>query len=134
VKLLFDTHVFLWWTSSPERLPSTVVEQLCSPQSELYLSAASAWEVRIKEQLNRLNLSEPWQTIVDREVTQNGLQLLPISFLHTNNLLNLQPLHKDPFDRMLMAQSLAEEMFLVSGDSWIHSYPSIRVLWGLSNL
>jgi len=129
VKLLFDTHVFLWWTSSPERLPSTVVEQLCSPQSELYLSAASAWEVRIKEQLNRLNLSEPWQTIVDREVTQNGLQLLPISFLHTNNLLNLQPLHKDPFDRMLMAQSLAEEMYLVSGDSWIHSYPNIRVLW-----
>ena len=129
MKLLFDTHAFLWWTSSPERLPSTVVEQLCSPQSELYLSAASAWEVRIKEQLNRLNLSEPWQTIVDREVTQNGLQLLPISFLHTNNLLNLQPLHKDPFDRMLMAQSLAEEMYLVSGDSWIHSYPNIRVLW-----
>lgn len=88
-----------------------------------------AWEVRIKEQLNRLTLSEPWQTIVDREVAQNGLQLLPISFFHTNHVHRLQPLHQDPFDRMLMAQSLAEEMFLVSGNSWIRSYPEIRVFW-----
>lgn len=129
MRLLFDTHCFLWWIAEPERLPSAVIDALRSPQSELYLSAASAWEVRIKTQLGRLMLSEPWERLVEREVSENGLHLLPITVMHTDQLITLEPLHRDPFDRMLMAQSKAETMRLVSGDSWIHEYPDIDILW-----
>lgn len=129
MRLLFDTHCFLWWIAQPERLPSAVIEALRSTQSELYLSAASAWEVRIKTQLGRLKLSEPWERVVTREVSQNGLRLLPITVMHTDHLIMLEPLHRDPFDRLLMAQSKAEKMHLVSGDSWIHEYAGIDILW-----
>lgn len=76
-----------------------------------------------------MTLSVPWETIVQREVLTNGIQLLPITFRHTDSLADLPLLHRDPFDRILMAQARAEELTLVSDDDFIAEYPDISVLW-----
>ena len=129
MKLLFDTHSFLWWTTEPERLPARALQALSDAKTEMVLSSASAWEVRIKTAIGRLNLDTPWRTIVDREVVQNGLQLLPITFSHTDRLVQLELIHRDPFDRILIAQAINEEAMLVTGDSLIGQYPDVTVLW-----
>ncbi len=76
-----------------------------------------------------MELDTPCPTIVDREVVQNGLQLLPITFSHTDRLSQLEPLHRDPFDRMLIAQAIDEEATLVTGDGWIGQYSGVTILW-----
>ncbi len=129
MRLLLDTHTFLWWATSPDRLPDRARTAIAAAESEIYLSAASAWEVRIKEGIHRLTLSVPWETIVQREVLTNGLQLLPITFRHTDRLRDLPLIHRDPFDRILMAQSRAEDLTLVSDDDRIAEYPDVSVLW-----
>jgi PIN domain nuclease of toxin-antitoxin system len=130
VKLLLDTQVVLWWATDPGRVPAPVIDTLTSPTTELYFSAASSWEVQIKIGLGRLTLTEPWDAIVDREVTRNGVNLLPVTFPHTYRLGDLPPLHRDPFDRLLLAQSIAEGMRLVSGDAKLHEYPDAPIFWG----
>jgi len=129
VKLLFDTHAFLWWATDPDRLPGAVLEMVQTVGTEVYLSAASSWEVEIKAGLGKLELVTPWQTIVEREVVRNGFQLLPITFAHTYKLGALPPIHRDPFDRILIAQSLSDGMKLVSVDAKLRDYPDISVLW-----
>ena len=129
MRLLRDTHAFLWWATAPDRLPGTARSVIEDPAAEIYLSAASAWEVRIKQGIGRLRLDEPWVMIVEREVNTNGLRRLPVTFSHTNGLEPLPPLHRDPFDRILIAQALVEEMTLVSGDAIVREYPDVRVVW-----
>jgi PIN domain nuclease of toxin-antitoxin system len=129
MRLLLDTHTFLWWATSPDLLPERAKTVIAAAESEVYLSAASAWEVRIKEGIRRLTLSVPWETIVQREVLTNGVQLLPITFRHTHRLPGLPLIHRDPFDRILMAQALSEDLTLVSGDARISEYPDVPVLW-----
>ncbi len=129
MRALLDTHVFLWWATDPDRLPGTVVDLCRSVQTELYLSAASSWEVQIKQRIGKLRLSDPWREIVEREVTQNGVNLLPITFAHTYRLGKIPPLHRDPFDRLLLAQSIVEEASLVTGDTKLHRYPDAPIIW-----
>jgi PIN domain nuclease of toxin-antitoxin system len=129
MRLLLDTHSFLWWTGAPERLPSSVRAALLEPANQLYLSAASSWEIQIKTALGRLELSRRLRSIVEREISRNGLRLLPITFDHTQHLGGFGRLHRDPFDRILMAQAVAEEMTLVSGDTQVHRYGGVSLLW-----
>ena len=124
MRLLLDTHVFLWWLADDRRLDSEEREAIRNPENDVYLSAASVWEIVIKQALGRLRTPEPASTAALRL----GLQPLPITFEHAEATAALPPLHNDPFDRLLMAQARAESLTLVSHD------PAIRAYLGLAFL
>lgn len=121
-QLLLDTHIFLWLNDCPERLSKRAIEICAKLANDLFLSLVSLWEIQIKSQLGKLQMSVPWQTMVQRQQDENGLQLLAISKAHIEQLGLLTLRHRDPFDRMLIAQAQAETMSLVSSDSVFSSY------------
>ena len=129
MRFLLDTHAFLWWATDAKRLPSPARNAINDPQNEAYLSAVVGWEVQIKRGLGRIVFSTPWSEIVDHEVTRNGFLHLPITIAHTEPVGELPAIHRDPFDRLLIAQSFVEKMTLVTGDEKIAQYPGVSVLW-----
>src|SRR4051794_4636130 len=115
MKLLLDTHVLVWWDSDPSRLSVTALTALVDPTNEIMLSVASAWEIVIKSALGKLELRLPLEEIL-RQQQLNGLTLLPISLDHVLAVEHLPSLHKDPFDRVLIAQATVESATLISAD------------------
>jgi PIN domain nuclease of toxin-antitoxin system len=127
MKLLLDTHVFLWWALTPERLPRPVMAACTDPATTLLFSTASVWEIQIKAALGKLTLHQPLPEVVASQL-DNGLQLLPITLDHALRVGDLPLYHKDPFDRMLIAQALVEDAVLASADAAVAAYPVAR-LW-----
>ncbi len=121
--LLLDTHVFLWWRSDPEQIPAPALEAIARADLVL-VSAASAWEAAIKVSLGRLELPEP----LEAGVLASGFERLPITFAHAEAAAALPPHHKDPFDRMLVAQARLEGLVLVTHDRQLASY-QVETLW-----
>jgi PIN domain nuclease of toxin-antitoxin system len=128
VRLLLDTHVLLWWDSEPSKIPPSTLQILENPQNNLWISIVSLWEIQIKTQLGKLKLNLPLQDLVAQQQQINGLQLLPIDLRHVLALEALPYHHKDPFDRLLIAQSIAENLVCVSADSVFKQY-AISLLW-----
>jgi PIN domain nuclease of toxin-antitoxin system len=124
VRLLLDTHVFLWWLADDRRLGAAEREAIRDSENDVYLSAASVWEIVIKQALGRLRTPEP----ASAAALRLGLQPLPITFEHAEATSALPPLHHDPFDRLLMAQAKAESLTLVSHDPAIRTYPGLAFL------
>lgn len=122
-RLLLDTHVFLWWRTDAERLSATVREAIASSDI-VFVSAASAWEIAIKTALGRVRLPEA----VEIGVAASGFNRLPIGFSHAELAGTLPPHHRDPFDRMLVAQATVEQLTLVSHDRLLAAY-GVDVLW-----
>lgn len=129
MKLLLDTHVFIWWTCDPDTIPAQTLKALQNSSNEVFFSSAVSWEVQIKLAIGKITFREPWETIVRREVEKNSFRVLPVTLEHTFSLQNLPPIHKDPFDRMLIAQALTEECILVTNDTLISDYPDVAILW-----
>lgn len=129
MKLLLDTHVFLWWDHQPHQLPSHILGLLKNPQHDIFLSVASVWEMQIKQQLGKLDLHLPLAQLITDQQVMGGLQILPILPSHALAVADLPLIHKDPFDRMLIAQANIEHMSLVSADAMVRQYP-VSVLWG----
>jgi len=127
MKLLLDTHAFLWWDSDPTRLSANALSALQDQANEVWLSVASVWEVVIKTQLGKLSLRLPLAEIIAQQQA-NGLQILPLTLVHVQAVEGLPAIHKDPFDRVLIAQSIVEGAQLVSIDPVVRQY-SCRVLW-----
>ncbi|MEL6777513.1 MAG: type II toxin-antitoxin system VapC family toxin [Cyanobacteria bacterium J06597_16] len=121
-QLLLDTHIFLWLNDRPENLSQAAIESCATPTNELFLSLVSLWEIQIKSQLGKLQISVPWQTMVQRQRDDNGLQILAISEAHIDQLGSLELHHRDPFDRLLIAQAQIEKMRLVSADRAFSNY------------
>jgi PIN domain nuclease of toxin-antitoxin system len=119
-----DTHVFLWWCADDRRLGAVLRGALRDGANEVYLSAASVWEMKIKEALGRLRTPEP----VSAAALRLGFEPLPIHFRHAEATSQLPPLHRDPFDRMLVAQARVESLTLVTRDPAIRSYPGLGLL------
>lgn len=118
MKLLLDTHVLLWWLASPEALAPPALKAISNPTNEVYVSAASLWEMSIKQNLGKLSL--PGNPV---EVLESmGFTMLDISAEHGWRAGDLPPHHKDPFDRMLVAQADIESMVLVTRDTHIPRY------------
>lgn len=115
--LLLDTHIFLWLNDQPEKLSRAALESCADPKNSIHLSLISLWEIQIKSQLGKLQLNVPWQSMVQKQCQENGLQVLALSEAHIEQLELLAPHHRDPFDRMLIAQAQVEKMVLVSVDS-----------------
>jgi PIN domain nuclease of toxin-antitoxin system len=128
VKLLLDTHTFIWWDSEPAKLSATAMALCIDPANELILSVTSLWEMQIKHQLGKLSLRLALVDIVAHQQATNGVIVLPILPTHIFALDGLPPVHKDPFDRLLVAQANSEGATLVSADAIFKSYP-VRLAW-----
>ncbi|MDT4896028.1 MAG: hypothetical protein QOH25_1105 [Acidobacteriota bacterium] len=127
MKLLLDTHIFIWWANEPERLSQTFLSALTDESNTLFLSIVSAWEMQVKMQLGKLKLNLPLQELIQSQQEANALQLLPIELEHVLALSTLPSHHKDPFDRLLIAQAIVEEAMIVSADSKLSAY-SVKLL------
>jgi PIN domain nuclease of toxin-antitoxin system len=127
MKLLLDTHSFIWWDSDPGRLSAPALAAIRDPANEVWLSVASVWEMVIKAQLGKLTLRLPLGNIVSQQQA-NGLRILQVTLPHVLGVEGLPAIHKDPFDRVLIAQAKVEGAELVSADAVVHQYP-VRVLW-----
>jgi PIN domain nuclease of toxin-antitoxin system len=128
MKLLLDTHVWLWTLVSPEKITPNILMQLGDPENELYLSAASAWEIAIKYSLGKLPLPEPPAQFVPSRLSRDGVIALPIEPAHALAVADLPQHHNDPFDRLLVVQARLEQMTLVSADTRFADYEVDRLL------
>lgn len=128
MKLLLDTHAFIWWDSEPHKLSAFALAHLQSPTNLILLSVASIWEMQIKHQLGKLPLRLPLADIINGQQQSNGIVLLPVLAEHVLALDQLPSHHKDPFDRLLLAQANSEMATLVSKDPLIAAYP-VNLLW-----
>ena len=122
MKLLLDTQLLLWAAGNPERLSSRARRLLNDPENELLFSAASLWEITLKAALGRDDFRvEP--RVLRRALLDNGYVELPITGEHAVNVQTLPPLHKDPFDRLLLSQAIIESITLVTADAELERYP-----------
>jgi len=122
MKLLLDTHLLLWAAGSPDRLPATARLLLEDPQNELLFSAASLWEIVIKRGLGRSDFQVDAR-VLRRGLLDNGYQELAITSEHTVFIDSLPLIHKDPFDRILVAQATVEGITLLTADALVAQYP-----------
>lgn len=130
MEYLLDTHTFLWFINGDAQLSKTAREAIVDPEAIKYISIASFWEIAIKVNLGKLSLDMPY-TYIDlrQEVTDNGFEILPIAFSHTGELISLDLHHRDPFDRIIIAQALSERLILISKDSNFEKYVQLKLLW-----
>ena len=128
MKALLDTHAFLWWIADDARLSPRVIELITDGANRLFLSAASGWEMAIKAKLGKLELPAPVAAFVDEQLRTNGIESLPIQMRHAFHVFELPPHHRDPFDRLLIAQAQLERMPILSSDPQLALYP-VEVIW-----
>ena len=126
--LLLDTHALLWFLSGSTRLSSTARSLIEDPSHRVLVSIASCWEIAIKAGQGKMNFTESSRTLLERELPLNDLELLPISLDHATAVEALPLHHKDPFDRLLIAQAIVEGLPILSVDAAFDAYP-IRRIW-----
>ncbi len=126
--LLLDTHTFLWWASDAPELSDSARKAISDTGNECFLSSASCWELAIKSSLGKLRLSKPVERFISDLITENGFRLLTIDLRHAAKVETLPFHHRDPFDRLLIAQAITEKLTLVSADSIFSRY-DIQLLW-----
>jgi len=128
MNLLLDTHAFIWWNEGDKKLPSKIDQLLRDRSNQVWLSLASVWEMQIKVQIGKLRLSRPLPDLIDQEIRVNRLRLLSISYDDILHLEQLPMHHRDPFDRIIIAQALTGGFHLVSDDSNMPMY-DVPLLW-----
>lgn len=125
---LLDTHTFLWFVSDDALLSETAKRLIEDESSQPFLSAASLWEIAIKLSLGKLTLKQPYDVFMPQQLAINGIGILNITIEHTATVAKLPFLHRDPFDRLLAAQSQIENMPLISADAVFDQY-GIKRMW-----
>jgi len=118
VKLLLDTHILLWWLNASTELSDEAIEMIASPEAIVFVSAVSIWEIRIKQSLGKVKVPEDFAEVLSAE----AFEQLPVRFEHAHAVCTLPPLHRDPFDRMLLAQAKLEKFTLVTHDDILARY------------
>jgi PIN domain nuclease of toxin-antitoxin system len=121
-RLLLDTHIFLWWVDDASDLSDTARRAIADEKNECYLSLTSCWEMAIKSSLGKLRLAKPVERFVSEQLTANGFTLLPIELRHAAKIEKLPLHHRDPFDRLLIAQAMSEKLIIVSVDRIFSDY------------
>jgi PIN domain nuclease of toxin-antitoxin system len=122
MRLLLDTHVWLWWRTTPEKLNRRAKGLFETGRAEFFLSAASAWEMAIKMKRGQLQLPEPLETLLVRRLREDQIEELPVTLQQAALTAALPDLHRDPFDRLLIAQSRCEGLTLLTADENILQY------------
>lgn len=128
MRLLLDTHAFLFWVYEPTRLGPTALRVLADRDNHVWWSVASSWEIAIKLSLGKLELDGPPGEVIPTELLRNGFTLLPIEHEHVLAVSQLPRHHGDPFDRLLVAQARAEGLTLVTADGRIAAY-DVATIW-----
>jgi PIN domain nuclease of toxin-antitoxin system len=128
MRLLLDTHALLWFMEKHPKLSAVAQALMTDPANLLLLSPASFWELAIKVSVGKLTLADPYQLFIDQAIADLSLDVLPITTRHTAALIGMPFHHRDPFDRLLVAQALAEGIPIVSGDPALDPYGVTR-LW-----
>jgi len=128
MKVLLDTHVFLWWITDSPRLSSRAREVIGDGENVLFFSAASGWEIAIKMQLGRITLPAPPERFIVEQLSRNAIESLPVYLSHALHVHRLPLHHRDPFDRLLIAQSQLEGLPILTADPLISHY-EVTVIW-----
>lgn len=128
MKLLLDTHALLWMGDQSERLSTAAAKAILDGRNKLLLSVASWWEISIKVGLGKLEMKKNWPTALKREMSRNEIHWLPVRPEHCERIATLPFHHRDPFDRLLIAQAQCEDLTLVSADRHFEPY-RVPVLW-----
>lgn len=123
MRILLDTHIFIWWDNQPQQLPADARAYCEDTNNTLVLSVASIWEMQIKQQLGKLALRLPLAELIADQITTNGLEILAIHLAHVVALDGLPLFNKDPFDRVLVAQANSEGLSLLTVDPLFRQYP-----------
>ncbi len=125
---LLDTHTFLWFIIGSPRLSEKAKEVISNAENTIYLSAVSGWEIAIKARLGKLELPDAGMKIVLEQVQENDFSILPVSLQHTIQVFDLPPIHRDPFDRMLISQAIFENIEIITNNRMIENY-QVETLW-----
>ena len=128
MNFIADTHAFLWFVTDAPQLSARAKTLFESPDNGRLLSLASVWEIAIKASLGKLSFEQPLEQFLPQQITLNRIQLLDISMAHTLRVATLPLHHRDPFDRMLVAQALSENLSVLSNDTALDAY-GIKRLW-----
>ena len=125
---LLDTHTFLWFLEGNNSLSSKARIIIEDADNTIYVSIASIWEIAIKISISKLKLSVNLEE-VKTEIVKNNFEILPLDFEHIIELTNLEQIHKDPFDRIIISQAISEKCTIISKDSKFDFYKNVNVLW-----
>lgn len=128
MKAMLDTHTFLWWIANDPQLSQRARQVMEDGATELFLSVASGWEMAIKSRIGKLKLPDDLHSFVAEQVRINAIEVLPIKMIHALHVHALPDYHRDPFDRLLVAQSQIEKMPILTGDPQIARY-AVTVIW-----
>jgi len=128
MNLLLDTHTLLWFVLGDAQLSAAARELIEGATNPKFVSPATYWEIAIKISIGKYALNEPYETFIDRAIRQNGFFILPIEPRHTALLINLPFHHRDPFDRLIIAQAMVEGLAIVSADPVFDDY-LVQRLW-----
>lgn len=128
MRLLVDTHAFLWFILDDPRLSANADSLISDPNNQVEVSPATYWEIAIKIRLNKYSLPEPYEIFMDREMAANGFHVLHIEPKHAAPITRMPFHHRDPFDRLIIAQALVERIAVVSNDVILDAYGITR-LW-----
>ncbi|MEA3439083.1 MAG: type II toxin-antitoxin system VapC family toxin [Chloroflexota bacterium] len=128
MKLLLDTHTFIWWITDNPQISPKIRRLMSDGSNEIFFSAASGWEIAIKARLGRLELNEDLSRFIPTQLSENAFSVLPIELSHTLHTYHLPYHHRDPFDRLLIAQSQLEKMPLASNDQLLAGY-DVELIW-----
>lgn len=128
MRLLLDTHIFLWFLNGDPQLSSQFRDYIQNPNNNVYLSVVSVWEATIKYQLGKLPFPESPATYLPRQRIRHQIDSLQIDEASITQLIRLPPLHRDPFDRLLICQSIQHNLTIVTADQAIINYPIVQIL------
>jgi PIN domain nuclease of toxin-antitoxin system len=124
MKLILDTHILLWWLSNSSKLLPSEIDLITNPDNLIFVSAAAAWEITVKRMIGKLDAPDDLPSVL----AANDFIELPITIEHTQSLHQLPPLHNDPFDRIMIAQALSENLAFITRDSKILLYSDLSFL------
>lgn len=128
MRLLLDTQAFIWAIAAPERLSQRARAAMHDETSEVHVSAATAWEIAIKAGTGKIDVVPDPQRFVREQIAANSFSPLPVSIRHALKVADLPMIHKDPFDRLLVAQASLEGLALITADALIRRYP-VNTIW-----
>ena len=128
MRLLLDTHTFLWFIGGNDKLSDVARRLIKDTRNQPLLSMASLWEMAIKLSIGKLSLSQPFESLIPQQMRLNGIDLLSIEVEHVTAIVQLTFHHRDPFDRLLIAQAMVERAPIVSADAVFDAY-TIERLW-----
>jgi len=128
VRFLLDTHTFLWWITDDPHLSERARQVISDPENDIFLSAASGWEMAIKTQLGKLQLPDRFEQFIAEQLFRNNITSLPVMMSHALHVQSLLLHHRDPFDRLLIAQGQLEKMPIITTDSVFADY-DVEIMW-----